>query len=476
MSSEQGPRIRSTWPLFPPEVDLPEDAPFAHDQLGRKAEAEQLTIMLDHSPTPLVIGLDAAWGTGKTTFVKMWSRHLAKNGYKTVYFNAWETDFVTEPLIALVGEVGALLPASKRTAQATYEKLKTTTGLILKKATPIAARLLTAGLVELRPGDLQLSPEELEKALAETAEKVVEDAIDQYQRHRNEVSEFRKTLSKVVALAAGDRPLIFFIDELDRCRPTFAIELLERVKHLLEVQGIIFIFSIHREQLAHSLKAIYGQDFDAEGYLGRFFHLIYRLAVPHRRQYTEYLLREVRLSQSMVGSYLGFLMDYLCFTLREQQQCVARTALVLRIAGTGRDDPSVYGALLAIREWKPNLYAGFLRGDKTADDVLEALSAVDTDAWQLAAESRYIEEDLLRLESDRRETMRQSDKQPAWSSKRLQRHRDAASGGNEQSRSIVEKFDHYLKSTGIRDRRGHWRRILAALELGGKFQILDEEL
>ena len=194
-------------------------------------------------------------GTGKSTFVKMWRQALENGGYKTIYFNAWETDFISEPLVALVGEIGRLLPPKSRVAKAAGRKLKTATGLILKKATPIAIRVLTAGLLDVRSEDLHrlsLSADDLEKALSETAEKVVEGAIDQYTRHKDEVGEFRKALAEAVATTAVEgRPLVFFVDELDRCRPTFAVELLERIKHLFEVPGVIFVLSVHRGQLAH---------------------------------------------------------------------------------------------------------------------------------------------------------------------------------------------------------------------------------
>src|SRR5687768_17042097 len=108
MSGEEEPKVAATWPLFPPEPEVPAGDPFAHDRLRRKDEAEQLTTLVEHAPTPLVLSLDAEWGTGKTTFVRMWRQLLEDSSHKTIYFNAWETDFIADPLVALVGEVGGL--------------------------------------------------------------------------------------------------------------------------------------------------------------------------------------------------------------------------------------------------------------------------------------------------------------------------------------------------------------------------------
>ena len=51
------------------------------------------------------MSLDGAWGTGKTTFVKMWQQQLNNHEFKTIYFNAWEHDYMTDPLVALMGEL-----------------------------------------------------------------------------------------------------------------------------------------------------------------------------------------------------------------------------------------------------------------------------------------------------------------------------------------------------------------------------------
>ena len=55
------------------------------------------------------------------------------------------------------------------------------------------------------------------------------------------------------------------IDELDRCRPSYAVEILEMAKHLFSVDRVVFVLSINRDQLAHSVKVLYGSDFGRTG-------------------------------------------------------------------------------------------------------------------------------------------------------------------------------------------------------------------
>ena len=67
--------------------------------------------------------------------------------------------------------------------------------------------------------------------------------------------------------------VIIFIDELDRCKPTYAVKLLERVKRYFNGDNYISVYSINMQQLQHTIKKFYGVDFDAHKYLDRF--LIY---------------------------------------------------------------------------------------------------------------------------------------------------------------------------------------------------------
>lgn len=83
--------------------------------------------------------------------------------------------------------------------------------------------------------------------------------------------------------------MFVFIDELDRCRPTYAIELLETVKHLFEIKGMIFVIATDTDQLQHSIKAVYGNRFDARKYLDRFFHRSFSLKQVNLSSYIESL-------------------------------------------------------------------------------------------------------------------------------------------------------------------------------------------
>ena len=105
-----------------------------------------------------------------------------------------------------------------------------------------------------------------------------------------------KTLQEMADDLSGQtgRPLIVMIDELDRCRPSYAVELLEVAKHLFSVNNIVFVLAVNRAELIHSIRAVYGGGFDGDGYLRRFFDVDIRLPEPKRVAFIDMLLDTIR--------------------------------------------------------------------------------------------------------------------------------------------------------------------------------------
>jgi ABC-type sulfate/molybdate transport systems ATPase subunit len=87
------------------ELEIPENDPFQYDALGRKELEPPLTQFINQALSPFTLALDGSWGSGKTTFLKMWKLKLQDAGHICLYLNAWENDFIQEPLVAVVGEL-----------------------------------------------------------------------------------------------------------------------------------------------------------------------------------------------------------------------------------------------------------------------------------------------------------------------------------------------------------------------------------
>ena len=281
--------------IQPREIEVPRDDPFRHDLLGRKEPVEILTQLVGGFEGPCVLAIDAAWGTGKTTFFRMWAQHLRNGGFPVVEFNAWENDFSGEPFVALSTELTEHLDKYADTDETLATKIAKTKKVaieVLRRAFPSAIRLATAGFLDLTP----LTEKELGQVLGSFAK----DKLSEYHEAQKSVKAFKYTLqdlAKTLAQSGNKPPLIVMVDELDRCRPSYAVELLEAAKHLFSVDHIVFVLAVNRRELAHSIKSLYGRDFDAAGYLRRFFDVDFRLPEPERKAFIDAVLNTIQIDR-----------------------------------------------------------------------------------------------------------------------------------------------------------------------------------
>lgn len=256
------------------EVDV-----WADDFMGRKPSCDFLTKYILANEHIKVLNVNSPWGSGKTFFLERWKAELSKK-HVCVFFNAWETDYSAEPLLALVTciEQQTKDNLDVTVSEAGRRVVDLSTG-ILKKAMPLIAKGLVRKYVGVELEDL--IGEGSADDTAETAGGLVASLIEDQANTTKQVEEFKKSLVATLSKAAENNnleaPAFIFIDELDRCRPTYAIELLERIKHFFEIKGCRFIIASDSKQLAHAIRAVYGQGFSSEQYLNRFFDAEYNL-------------------------------------------------------------------------------------------------------------------------------------------------------------------------------------------------------
>ncbi len=260
--------------------DKDENCTFENDKLNRRAIAENLTKILRDSETNaqgLILALNAQWGNGKTTFIKMWKNMLDED-YKisNLYFSAWEEDYTKEPLIALLGELNRYLEYKGKQNKKIKETLKFAKET-LQKAAPALLKIGT----QVSLNAMGIKNESMEKISQILTEDSVKTLIENYSKEKECLAQLRENLTKVFeAIEEKEgQPFIVFVDEIDRCRPTYAIEMLERIKHLFGIPNLVFVISIDKAQLSKSIQAIYGQ-IDTENYLRRFFDLSLFCRIP----------------------------------------------------------------------------------------------------------------------------------------------------------------------------------------------------
>lgn len=263
------------------EIESTTDEPFKGDCLNRDKQIKLLTEMVKSlAESGCVMALDGEWGTGKSTFVKMW-RNYIKQQYNadTLYFNAWESDYIEDPMIALMGELKSIFHES--------DKVKA----FVKDGSRIVMKFLgglTKGLIKRT---IEVDCDSFTDAIDETS-NILCERINGYESEKEAFNSFKRSLSAFVADASETYPLVFFIDELDRCTPHYAVKVLERIKHLLEVPNIVFVLAVNENQMQHAIEGFYGtSNIDGKEYLKRFIDLEYKLPEPDLRHYTDILCK-----------------------------------------------------------------------------------------------------------------------------------------------------------------------------------------
>jgi hypothetical protein len=353
--------------------------PFALDALGRKPLAEFLERFIESASGPFVVALDSPWGTGKTTLVQMVKARLEQKKFRCLYFNAWEVDYASDPLIALVTQVKLLAKNSNGSAQRHLKKLKSITTLVAKRGLIATVKAGTLGALDLE--------KELEAALSQGVGDASADLFDLVAKEGECLAVFKSELEKFVDEAKSDdekETLVFFIDELDRCRPSFAIELLERIKHLFDAPNIVFVLSIDKAQLEISTASVYGVGINSREYLRRFIDL--ELSVPQvsgkafvERQILRFGLDEVfsqrsgelRADRSNFVDAFALLAKATRLSLRAQENCIGRLALIMsQLQNNTYLFPLLAATLLVVRTANPPLFNELRSGIASTEEVM----------------------------------------------------------------------------------------------------------
>lgn len=248
----------------------------ANDVIGRNKDVANFCYIIDSFQDSTIISLDGAWGSGKTFFVKQtkllidglcnpeildpeilagFTRAVEANRdvypskifdqkHATVYYDAWENDDDTDPILSIVN---AVLKSKQVPLQVKNDR--NFVDILSSIAECVTGRSINA-LSDAIMGD---------------------DFFEDIKKHESINELMRRFLD--AALGTQNNRLVVFIDELDRCKPTFAVLLLERIKHFFTDNRLTFVFSINKDQLQHTIKTFYGNAMDACKYLDKFFDL-----------------------------------------------------------------------------------------------------------------------------------------------------------------------------------------------------------
>lgn len=323
-------------------LDRMNEARWANDLLGRRKDAEFLIRFLlrrreERNRAGMkgsyVLNVNAPWGFGKSYFIRGMAEDL-KCEFPVVLIDAWKNDFSDDPYTMVISEINAVLEPLIATTGTSGEAVRKT----LKAVRRNAGKILLAGakgaakkfvvkvtgesgdqVIDYMTGEGENTPgaagvgkkeastiestgkaafDAMGESLAEIPERLLDKyaskMIDDYQEVKCSQEEFQRNLSALLkgfdAVSELHLPLFVIIDELDRCRPTYAITLLERIKHLFDIEEIVFVVATDTEQLQKAISGLYGANFDGGGYLQRFFTRTFSLPKPTTREFIDAMI------------------------------------------------------------------------------------------------------------------------------------------------------------------------------------------
>lgn len=366
-------------------IEVPEDDPYRNDALERRGSVEFLADLVRKIEGPFVLGIDSPWGTGKSTLMQMFQVELKNRGCCCISVNAWSIDYVDDPLIAMVGVLDEGYSGTSEVSRTIKSQVKAAAAIVAKRGMIAGIKAATAGFVDL--------DQFTEKLLADAAGDGALDLIEQFHKGANEIRRLKDSLARLVTSDGGDdvsSSLVFFVDELDRCRPSFAIHLLERIKHVFDIPGVVFVLAVDREQLEASVKSVYGVGIDAKEYLRKFIDLEFSVPAPSGKAFTNQLMKrfgfdDVFLERSRFANatfdkddfvaMFSALAEVYDLSLRAREQCFTRLAVVLEVTPADRVlNVELMALLIVLRVQNQSIYDSYIRGVATPEEVMATIS------------------------------------------------------------------------------------------------------
>lgn len=326
------------------------------DPVGRNAYLMRFVYFLNKINGNFSIAIDSRWGSGKTFFVKQAkmvldayndavrssltedektqidsrakksadfnNKDIEMQQHVSVYYDAWENDDAVDPLFSIIYEIMTSL-----NEDFSFKEAPSAFGVAASIFDMLKGKNTKAVVDALHSSD-PLSAIRKQKDLHKLVDEFIETALAE----------------------RGDR-LVIFIDELDRCKPDYAVYLLERVKHYLTNEKVTIVFSVNCYALQHTIRKYYGAEFDATRYLDRFFDFPMSLPAIDKKRYLSY-----------VGSYYAdTVFNYIRFHIVETYHFEMR-------------EITRYFQLTSVLAEKPTHYTGFsFRNERAAAIIINLI-------------------------------------------------------------------------------------------------------
>ena len=288
------------------------------DLLNRNIDLYALLNFINGVDGSMILNIDGAWGTGKSVFLKELEYvgttkeyiEYGKKEYKTIvdkfkkeyfvfYFNSWEHDLYNNPLESLICEL-LMKIASEEGVEDKIDGIKEEISETLKK---VGSEFFSRGIKKITSGLIEFKEFVEEK-------KDFTPIITSMNTQKEAINLLIQKLSSIT-----EKRILIIVDELDRCKPSYAVELLEIVKHFFTHDDVVFLFGTNKSELEHTIKSLYGQGFNGYKYLNRFFDFEFSLPDVNNEKYANE--KHVKYVGGTVNSTIAKTGNLFNFTMRD---------------------------------------------------------------------------------------------------------------------------------------------------------------
>lgn len=266
--------------IITPSIDIESTDGFKKSALNENREKFGISLrnLVEKSKDELVISIDGKWGEGKTTFVKMWQGLLNENEIPNIYIDAFANDYTSDAFISIASPI--INYFQEKIEPGMFDEFKSRARQIGVQALSFAAKvtLKAATLGAINSSDIQELKDikdDIANGASSLAGNIIEQQLGSHAKEIESLESFKTLLSNLPQNinSSSEKPFVIIIDELDRCKPTFAVEIIEKIKHLFSTKNIVFVLVMNKEQLEIAIKSVYGSEIDACTYLQKFINI-----------------------------------------------------------------------------------------------------------------------------------------------------------------------------------------------------------
>ena len=371
------------------------DEIFNDDKLNIKSNVIDFAKIIEQeiyveSGNAKVYSISAEFGNGKTFFCDKLQQVLIKDKVKVGKLNIWEMDFYENPLIPILAEMNKLY--SKKGKNLPSKIVSTIGNLSFKTLSTICETYARMKSNELLGVD----------AVEICKEKFLSETIyNNYNEYQKSLKELKKSLNNWASKQKG-KPIVIIIDELDRCKPDYAIKTLEVLKHFFNIPGFVFVLAIDEEQLKNSVQTLFGT-INYEGYKRKFINntfllpkldklvfanflydksgidiqikkiqeenreLVFKINAYHIHckqfvgEYTQFDVTKFNInetSEKIIKRYFAAYSELFNFTLRQMEQVFDRLVLFIKQIAIGYElfSPDLATFLVCLHEFDYEIY------------------------------------------------------------------------------------------------------------------------